>query len=120
MLAVFSAPALPAATAGVPRTGRRVQSNSTILACAVEIGQTKVDSKAFPCVPPCVPVVHLCLAAASALWFPRFCAKIPPNLSEEPKHEAHSHRFPVLARSHSVRLRAGEEVPYEKGCRPRP
>src|ERR1700739_697371 len=30
-----------AAKAGVPRTGRRVQSNSLILSCAVEIGQTK-------------------------------------------------------------------------------
>jgi hypothetical protein len=28
-----------AAKAGVPRTGRRVQANSTILSCAVEIGQ---------------------------------------------------------------------------------
>src|SRR5882724_5669700 len=60
MLAVFSAPALPAATAGVPRTGRRVQSNSTILACAVEIGQTKVDSNAFP-VFPRVPLWYMFL-----------------------------------------------------------
>jgi len=39
LLAVFFAPALEAAKAGLPRTGRRVQANSTILACVVEIGQ---------------------------------------------------------------------------------
>lgn len=38
LLAVFSAAALEAG-ASLPRTGRRVQANSTILACAVEIGQ---------------------------------------------------------------------------------
>ncbi len=43
LLAVFSATALEA-RASVPRTGRRVQANSTILACAVEIGQC-----AIPC-----------------------------------------------------------------------
>src|ERR1700746_2982100 len=31
----------PAAKAGVPRTGRRVQANSSILTCAVELGQCK-------------------------------------------------------------------------------
>jgi len=30
-----------AAKAGVPRTGRRVQSNLIILSCAVEMGQTE-------------------------------------------------------------------------------
>src|ERR1700733_8477678 len=30
-----------AAKTGVPRTGRRVQANSSILTCAVEIGQTE-------------------------------------------------------------------------------
>ena len=33
-----------AAKAGVPRTGRRVQANSTILSCGVEVGQTKCPS----------------------------------------------------------------------------
>jgi len=32
-------PGASAARTGVPRTGRQVQANSTILACAVEIGQ---------------------------------------------------------------------------------
>src|SRR6478736_390219 len=36
-----SATALQQPRQGVPRTGRRVQSNFTILSCVVEIGQTK-------------------------------------------------------------------------------
>src|SRR5260370_14067626 len=39
LLAVFFRQGASAARAGVPRTGRPVQANSTILACAVEIGQ---------------------------------------------------------------------------------
>src|SRR5690349_3123971 len=98
MLAVFSAPALPAATAGVPRTGRRVQSNSTILACAVEIGQHEgviqpemVLSRTFVSV-PFVVYGFLCENFAES--------------SEEPQHESLSNRLLVPARSHVVQLRA--------------
>src|SRR4051812_38232944 len=45
---VFSPGALPA-RAGVPRTGRRVQANSSILSWLAEIGQTKLLSAGFSC-----------------------------------------------------------------------
>jgi hypothetical protein len=40
-------PGASAAKAGVPRTGRRVQSNLIILSCVVEIGQTKEDRRCY-------------------------------------------------------------------------
>src|SRR4029077_15473257 len=40
-------PGASAAKAGVPRTGRRVQSNLIILSCVVEIGQTKEDHRYY-------------------------------------------------------------------------
>src|SRR6476660_5274457 len=42
-----SATALQQPRQGVPRTGRRVQSNFTILSCVVEIGQTNMLTPPF-------------------------------------------------------------------------
>ena len=131
-----------AARAGVPRTGRPVQANSTILSCAVEIGQTeslrRAQSKAFTTkdtkdtkvyegkpsrMKSCGLLGVLRGSRFVVSWSFAFCDGSAENLGESrrnPNHEALSYRFAVPAHPDSVQFRANEEVPDEEVCRPCP